>query len=616
MARKPVEKTVSIYTAAAHQYALDLISGERSACSYTIQAARRYIADLERSKEESWPYRYDDAKASRACRFIEAMVHTKGKWAAAHERIKLGLWQAFFVCNVFGWVHKVTGKRRFRQAYLRVPRKNGKSILGAAIGLYMLTADGEAGAEVYSGASTEKQAWEVFGPARVMALRNGPFVSKAGVTVNASNIHVIANSSKFEPVIGKPGDGASPSCAIIDEYHEHQTDDLVDTMVTGMGAREQPLLLVITTAGAGTGGPCYAYDKDAMAVLSGAITRDELFVVIYGIDQGDDWTSEEALIKANPNYGVSVSAEFLKARLDEALSSPRKAAIFKTKHLDEWVSAGSPYFDSIAWEGLEEKFDIASLASDGWDCYIGLDLASKKDLTAVVMLFVRIGGDGSREFKVASRFFIPEAQADDPKAIRYREWGESGDLNLTAGNVFDEPLVESEIVELAKTTRCRAIAFDPWNAHAFAQRLQDIHGIPAVEVQQTARMLSNPMKYADAAISSGRIRHDGNRVMSWCMGNVCAKEDKNENVFPYKERPEAKIDGAAALLTALAPALSHIEQAFGSIYDHSELWVETGMSDKEEEEEGDMEVIGPVLPAVAATSVRRFLPSIFDAEWQ
>jgi phage terminase large subunit-like protein len=557
----------SPFTAGAHQYALDIRSGKRAACQHTIKAAKRYLDDLAKSKRKDWPYQYDIAAAARVCRFIEAMVHTKGKWAAKRETLKLEPWQLFFVCNVFGWMNKATGKRRFRQAYLRVPRKNGKSALAAAIGLYMLTADGEAGAEVYSGASSEKQAWEVFGPARIMALRNAPFKSKAHLTINASNLHVLGNGSKFEPVIGKPGDGASPSCAIIDEYHEHQTDDLVDTMMTGMGAREQPLLLIITTAGSTIGGPCYAYDKDAQSVLSGTIERDELFALIYGIDQGDSWAEDAALVKANPNYDISVSAEFLRARRDEALSSPRKAAIYKTKHLNEWVSAGAPYFDSVAWEGLADDLDIERLVADGWDCYFGLDLASKKDLTAIVLLFTRFGEDGNREFRVVTRFFVPEAQAEDPRSISYREWDEKGFLTLTGGNVIDEPLIEAEIVDLAQLAGCLDIGFDPWGSRSLCQRLQDEHGLTVTEVPQVTRNLSEPMKTVDAAITAGRLRHDGNPVMAWCMANVCAKEDKNENVFPYKERPEAKIDGAAALLNAMARVLSAEGEGGVSVFD-------------------------------------------------
>lgn len=566
MAQKPKPWALSPYTAAAHQYALDLVSGKRSGCGYTVQAAKRYLSDLKRSGD--WPYVYDVAKAARACRFIELLPHTKGKWAARRETLKLEPWQAFFVCNIFGWVHRVTGKRRFRQAYLRVPRKNGKSQLAASIGLYMLTADGEAGAEVYSGATSEKQAWEVFGPSRIMALRTPALLERAGLEVNASNLHILETGSKFEPIIGKPGDGSSPSCAIIDEYHEHQSDEMVDTMITGMGAREQPLMLIITTAGSSTGGPCYAYDQDAIAVLAGAVEKDELFALIYGLDKGDDWTTEAALIKANPNHDVSVSADFLRARLAEAISSPRKAAIYKTKHLNEWVTAGSPYFDSLKWTDLAEDIDIDDLTADGWDCYFGLDLASKKDLTAVVLLFVRRRADGKREYKVVTRFYVPESQAEDPKAIRYREWADAGHLNLTSGNVIDEPLIEMEIVENARRVGCRDMGYDPWGSRSLCQRLQDEYGLTVTEVAQVTKNLSEPMKEIDAAIAAGLIHHDGNPVMAWCVGNTCAKEDKNENVFPYKERPESKIDGVAALLNAVARCLSDDGAGMGrSVYE-------------------------------------------------
>lgn len=545
---------LSPYTAAAHQYALDLISGKRSGCQHTVLAAKRYIADLK--KPQAWGFVYDVEKAARACRFIEAMPHIKGKWAAKRETLKLQPWQAFFVCNIFGWVSIKTGLRRFRQVYLRVPRKNGKSALAAAIGLYMLTADGEMGAEVYSGATSEKQAWEVFGPARLMASKVPALQERAGLVVNASNLHVLAKGAKFEPVIGKPGDGASPSCAIIDEYHEHLSDELVDTMVTGMGAREQPILLIITTAGNSSGGPCYAYDKDAISILSGAMENDELFALIYGIDKGDDWSTDAALIKANPNFDISVSADFLRARRAEALQSPRKGAVYKTKHLNEWVTAAAPYFDAVAWEALGQEIDVAALAADGWECYGGLDLASKRDLTAIVWLFQRFDEGGNREFRVVSRFYVPQEQANDPKAIHYREWSEAGHLVLTSGNVIDEPLIEEDIVEDARLGDCLDLGYDPWGSRALCQRLQDEHGITVTEVPQTTRNLSEPMKTLDAAIAAGRVRHDGNPVMTWCLGNVCAKEDKNENVFPFKERPEAKIDGGAALLTAMARALS------------------------------------------------------------
>lgn len=213
------------HTAKANQYAQDVVAGRIPACRQAIQACKRHLRDLERTKTD-WPFRFDESKAERACKFIELLKHTKGKWARANRldtdanRIRLELWQCFVVCSLFGWVSKATGKRRFRRASIYVPRKNGKSIFASAVGLYMLTLDDEPGAEVYSGATTQKQAWEVFKPARQMAVKAPDFVEAVGMTVNAASL-VLEDGSKFEPVIGAPGDGASPHCAIVDEYHEH-----------------------------------------------------------------------------------------------------------------------------------------------------------------------------------------------------------------------------------------------------------------------------------------------------------------------------------------------------------------------------------------------------------
>ena len=212
-------------------YAYDVVNGHIPSCIRAKQSCQRFIKDLQ----ELDGYVYDIEKAEKACNFIQKMPHTKGKWAAQKKKLILERWQKFIICNLFGWVN-ANGKRRYRKAYLKIPRKNGKSILVAGVGHYMFSADGEHGAEVYSGATTEKQSWEVFGPARLMALRTPDYTSHFGIEVNAKSLTITDNGSKFEPLIGKPGDGSSPSCAIADEYHEHDTDDFVSTMETGQGA--------------------------------------------------------------------------------------------------------------------------------------------------------------------------------------------------------------------------------------------------------------------------------------------------------------------------------------------------------------------------------------------
>ena len=217
----------------AYIYACHVVKGHKPACKWERLACQRFLDDLKSKKLE---YEFDRDRAEKVCRFIEKLPHTKGKWAARKENLILGPWQKFIVVNIFGWVDK-KGFRRFRKAYLKIPRKNGKSLLAAAIGIAMFVFDNEFGAEVYSGATTEKQAWEVFQPAKLICQRTPALCQKYGIEVNAKNLCVLANGSKFEPIIGNPGDGSSPSCSIHDEYHEHDTDDQVETMETGIRAR-------------------------------------------------------------------------------------------------------------------------------------------------------------------------------------------------------------------------------------------------------------------------------------------------------------------------------------------------------------------------------------------
>lgn len=243
------------YPAIARQYAADIVKGRIPAGKPIRLQCQRFLDELKTQKAKDFPFRFDETKASRVCRFIELLPHSKGKWARAKETIRLEPWQVWILACTFGWLRKRDGLRRFRVLFVIVPRKNGKSALAAGIGLYMLCADGEFGAEVYSGATTETQAREVFRPAQLMAKRTPALLTRFGVDVLARAIVRYDDASKFETIIGDPGDGQSPSCAIHDEYHEHPDDRQVNTMRTGMGAREQPLQVLITTAGDNLAGP-------------------------------------------------------------------------------------------------------------------------------------------------------------------------------------------------------------------------------------------------------------------------------------------------------------------------------------------------------------------------
>lgn len=525
------------YSKIAKRYAEGVVSGKIPACKYVQQACQRHLSDLE----NEGMYWYDEAAAHKVCQFIEYMPHTKGRWAARGELIVLEPWQVFIVCCVFGW--KKGSKRRFRIVFIEVPRKNGKSSFSAAIGLYMLVAEGESGAEVYSGATTEKQAKIVFDMAKVMARRNEDFRA-LGVEVMASNISIPESNCKFEPVIGKPGDGASPSCAIVDEYHEHQSDELYDTMLTGMGAREQPLMWVITTAGSDTAGPCYALRSDVLKVLDGTIPNDELFGLVYTIDDGDDWTSEATLRKANPNYDVSVSGDFLKAQVRDAIQSSRKQNIVKTKHLNVWVGAREAWMNMEAWSFCADS-KLKEEQFLGEPCWMAMDLASKVDVASVWKWFKR--GDVYAGF---GRHYLPEERVNGPDKSHYSGWLHDGYLIATEGNEVDYERIKQDILKDAKRFGIVALGYDAHNAVQMAQNLTS-EGVNCIEIPQNTRHLSEPMKQLEAKVLSGRIRHDDNPCMNWMVSNVVAKIDANDNIFPRKESGEKKIDGPVAAINAM-----------------------------------------------------------------
>jgi phage terminase large subunit-like protein len=528
----------------ARRYVDGVLGGKVPACRLVRLACERAKRDREASKAASYPYRFDPAKAERVCKFLELFGHSKGKWAAQREPFILEDFQCFMTCEIFGWVRKRDKLRRFRKALIMMPRKNGKSDWAARVGLYMFAADGEHGAECYSGATSERQSWEVFRPALAMAKATPDFQKHFGVQCYKQSLSIAATGSRFEPLIGRPGDGASPSFAVADEYHEHATDDLAQTMLTGMGSREAPLMLYVSTAGSNTAGPCYALQMEAQRMLDGVAADDELFALIFGIDQDDDWTDPAMLPKANPNYGVSVSADFLQSRLRDAMANAREQGVFQTKHLNRWVGARSAYFDLPKWIECARQIELKDFV--GRRVKLGIDLASTVDVNAVNLLF----RDGDR-YSTFSRFYLPEATVDLGTNQHYQTWQREGRLIVTEGEIVDMSRIRDDILDLARQFVIEEIAFDPFQATMLVTELTKA-GLTCVEVRPIVLNFSAPMKFLDGLIRAGRIEHDGCPIMQWMIGNVTALEDSKDNVFPRKEQRENKIDGVVALLSALA----------------------------------------------------------------
>ncbi|MCO7050115.1 terminase large subunit [Proteus terrae] len=561
---------------AANQYARDVVRGKIVACQYVIDACQRHIDDMAQEKSRKFRYRFDKDLAEQAAKFIQLLPHTKGEWAFKRMPITLEPWQLFIVCSAFGWVQKGTKLRRFREVYTEIPRKNGKSAISAGVALYCFTCDNEFGAEVYSGATTEKQAWEVFRPAKLMCKRTPLLTEAFGIEVNAKNMNRPEDGARFEPLIGDPGDGQSPHCAIVDEYHEHDTDSLYTTMLTGMGARRQPLMWAITTAGYNIEGPCYDKRREVIEMLNGTVPNDELFGVIYTVDEKDDWTDPNTLKKANPNMGVSVYSEFLISQQNRAKNNPRLASIFKTKHLNIWVSARSAFFNMLSWRACEDK-TLTLEMFEGQSCYQSLDLARKIDMNSRVKLFTREIEGKRHYYCISPSFYVPynavfSADIENQRtAERFKKWVETKHLTLTDGAEIDYRVILEDAIADNLNTPISESPIDPHGATNLSHHLAD-EGLNPITIVQNYTNMSDPMKELEAAIASGRFHHDGNPIMTWCMGNVVGKylPGNDDVVRPIKEQNENKIDGAVALIMAIGRAMLHEERDFLSSLDPNE----------------------------------------------
>lgn len=531
------------YVGIAEKYARDVISGKIVACHWVKQACLRQLDDLANGVPG---FQFSVAFASRACVFIEHLRHIKG--ALAGTRIILEPWQIFILTTVFGWVDGEK-KRRFRHVYIEVPRGNGKSALSSGVALYALAADGEGGAECYTFATTRDQARIVFDTSKAMVSMSPDLAREFGLTKQAHSVTVMKTGSVLMPksAEGSTLDGLNTHIAVIDELHAHKTRELYDVVVTSLGKRRQPLLWVITTAGFDNTGICYEVRTMVTRVLDRTVIDDAQFGIIYTIDPDDDWRTEAALKKANPNWGVSVMPAEVMRLQRTAMELPSSQNNFKTKHLDVWCSASAAWMDSNAWAACEDTgLDLADF--EGCPCWIGLDLAAKNDITAKVRLFPYKDG-----FAVFAEYYLPKISIEKATNSQYSGWEIEGRLTATDGAMTDMKVVEEGLREDLSRFDVQAIGFDPWNALSLSTSLAN-DGAPMVEYRNTVEKFSDPMKRVEAMVQGGKLRHGDDPVMRWMMGNVVAKRDAKDNIFPRKERYENKIDGVVALIMAVGLA--------------------------------------------------------------
>jgi phage terminase large subunit-like protein len=535
-------------------------------------AGARHISDLAKVSDPDFPYEFDEAKGNKICKFLELLPYAGGGGGVTQgDLLKLQPWQKFILASIFGWVKKSTGYRRFTTAYCCIPRKNGKSQMAAGVGLYMLCMDGEFGAQVYSGANNEKQANFVFEPAQFMADQTPEFCKRYGVKVNASSITQLKTNSFFRRLIGKPKDGGGSNLTILDEWHQAPDAILYDTMMTGMVARKQPLMFIITTAGSDTTGPCHPFQQNVEKTLEGALDNPDWFGIVYGIDEGDDWATEEALIKANPNWGVAIEPEKMLAAQRVAIQSPEKQNDFKTKHLNIWCTATSTWLNVERWKSLVDPA-LDEHQFDGQPCVLGLDLASQVDMAAAVKVFQK-EIDGQMHYYVFPRFYLPEERALLAQFQHYQKWVHDKDVVATPGSAIDFSYIKRDIILDCAHYDVKEACFDKYQGVDLSQQIAAETGIETVEIPQNVGTLSEPSKWLEALITSGRIHHTGHPILQWNVGNVVVREDVNSNIFPHKDpkRPNNKIDGVSALLNCLVRTKAALGETDGGYHVYSGL---------------------------------------------
>jgi phage terminase large subunit-like protein len=532
------------------KYAKGVVAGKIPACKWVRFACQRQIDDLKR---KGWSWKFDRRRANRICEFVELFPHVKGRWGS--KTIHLEPHQCFRLSTIFGWVDR-EGYRRFRKALIVLPRKQAKTTEAALVGLYMLALDGEPGAEIYAGAVTRDQ---VTGPsgvwtvAKKMAEQCPGFRSRYGVEALAHSIVVESTGSSFKATSREAGaqEGFNTHCAIIDELHAHNTREVFDVLDESTGARRQPMLYIISTEGENATGVFAEQVNYGQQVLEGNHEDDSFFMAYYGLDPEDDWTSPAAWRKANPNLGVSVFEKDLEVRCRQAQKNPESQSSFLTKRLNVRVGASGAYFNLLAWDRLCKDTSLKVEDFYGSSAYITIDLASKVDLACAMRTIDRGGA-----LHFFPRFYLPEDQLErgHPNYDFYRGWAERGFLTLTPGNVIDYEFIERDLLEDMRNFQIEQVGIDPHNATQFNTRMM-AEGAPIVEIQQRTLSLSDPMKELSARILAGKVRHDGNPVLHWNIGNVTSKPDANDNAYPRKARDENKIDGAVATIMAMKLAM-------------------------------------------------------------
>lgn len=524
----------------AEIYAQQVRTGNILTCEFVQLAVDRYYRDMDNALDKGW---YFDRKAAqRAISFIERLKHTKGQWAGL--RFKLEPWQQFIIWNIFGW-KMADGTRRFRYAYVEIARKNGKTALSAGIGLYMLFADGESRPEVYSAATVKDQARICFSDAVEIVKATD---LKNYLTTYRNSIVYELKGGMMKPLSSDYGthDGLNPSCGIIDEFHAHKDSGMFDVIKSAFGARKQPLMFIITTAGFNKAGACYAYRDNVIKILRGINEDDTLFGIIYTMDANEEWDNPQMWIKSNPNLGVSLFPNYLEDQVNDAKNRPEAVRNVMTKNVNLWVDAEKTWILDDAWMKCVGTTEIEDLR--GCECWGGLDLSNVSDITAFVLIFHE-----NDKFQLLPFFWIPEEKMLEKirkENINYDLWVKAGFVKVTSGNVLDYEFVKADILQIVEIYDLQSSAYDRWNSSQTIIDLQN-EGMECNPFGQGYGSMSAPSKEFEKLVLSEKIEHFGNPVLRWMLSSTLIKTDPAGNIKPDKEKSVQKIDGIVASIMAL-----------------------------------------------------------------
>ncbi len=523
-------------------YANDVIDGKVVVCQYIRLACQRYLSWFD--KED----RYFDTKAAdRVVKFLQLLPQSTGKFNG--QPLVLQSWQKWVIYSIFGFKYTKDSKRVVREVYIEVARKCGKSTLAAGIMLYMLTADGENEAQIIFAANSYSQAQLAF----TMSKNFISNLDKKGKDFKTYRDQIRFPSTKsVMRVVSADADkldGLNCSAFVLDEYHAAKSNNVANVLTSSVGMREQPLMLYITTAGFDPTNPCYQLRSTYIDILDGKLQDDSIFAAIYTLDDGDDIEDEEVWIKCQPNLDLTVTKEYIRSQLNKAKNSPLLLTNFKTKLMNIWCSnTGGEWIGSNYIQQCTAKFDLSDSMFSGCSGYLGIDLSSTSDLTAISLMIPL-----NDRYYFKNWYYLPEsALQEGANREKYAQWKRQGYLNITSGNVVDYNRVIADIEELNKIIPIECISYDAWQSTMAIIQLTD-KGFSCQSYSQTTGALNKPTRYMEIIARSGRAVFDDNPILRWNFANCEIIEDSNGNIKPTKINKDSqkKVDGVHAMLNAL-----------------------------------------------------------------